>query len=105
MQFLKTLFWVVVAVIAVVFSIRNWHPAVTINLWGGMQADVKLPLLLLGAWLLGFLPPFIVFRATRWRLRRRLESAERALADARPPETVVPAAEEEPVLPVPPVLS
>lgn len=79
MQFLRTLFAVVVAVVAVVFSLRNWT-AVTIHLWGGIDADVKLPVMLLAAFLLGFLPMFMLHRASRWSLRRRLETAERAVA-------------------------
>ena len=54
MQFLKTLFWVVLAVVLVLFAHANWNP-VTLNLWGGLEADVKLPALLIGAFLLGFL--------------------------------------------------
>lgn len=88
MQFLRTLFWVVVAVAAVVFATRNWN-TVTINLWGGLQADVKLPMLVFGAFLVGLLPPWILHRATRWSLRRRLESAERALSEARGYESAV----------------
>ncbi len=79
MNFLRTLFWVVVTVIAAIFSARNWT-AVTIHLWGGIDADVKLPVMLLVAFAAGLIPTFIVHRATRWRLRRRLETAERALA-------------------------
>lgn len=82
MQFLRTLFWVVIAVAAVVFATRNWN-TVTISLWGGLQADVKLPVLIFGAFLVGLVPPWILHRATRWSLRRRLESTERALSEAR----------------------
>jgi len=82
MQFLRTLFWVVVAVAAVAFSYNNWHN-VQLSLWGGLLADVNLPLLIFGAFLLGLLPPYILHRATRWSLRRRLEAAERQLAEAR----------------------
>jgi putative membrane protein len=82
MQFLKTLFWVVLAVAAVVFAMRNWT-VVTVNLWGGMLVDAKLPILLFGAFALGFLPTFAVHRATRWRLRRRLDNHERVIADMR----------------------
>jgi hypothetical protein len=43
------------------------------------------------AFLLGAVPFWIMARATRWRLKRRLESAERALsaavAAAAPPST------------------
>lgn len=82
MQFLKTLFWVMIAVIAVIFSYRNWLP-VTVHLWGGLEADIKLPILMLIAFLVGFLPWYILHKTTRWQLRRRLDAAQRALAEAR----------------------
>lgn len=86
MQFLKTLFWIVLTVIAVAFAFKNWNP-VTIFLWGNIVADVKLPILLLGAFLLGLLPMFVLHRATRWRLRRRLEDTRRELSEVRSAET------------------
>ena len=76
MQFLKTLFWVVLAVIAVLFAKANWLN-IELRLWGGLVADVKLPILLLGFFLLGFLPTLIVHRARLWSLKRRLEPLER----------------------------
>jgi uncharacterized integral membrane protein len=76
------LFWVVVAVVAVIFSYNNWK-VVNLSLWGGLVADINLPLLIFGAFLLGLLPPYILHRATRWSLRRRIEMTERALAEAR----------------------
>ena len=82
MQFLKTLFWVVLAVAAVIFAMRNWTP-VTVNLWGGLLIEAKLPVLVFGAFLVGFLPTFGWHRAARWRFQRRLDSHERALADMR----------------------
>jgi putative membrane protein len=105
MQFLRTLFWVVVAVIAVIFSVRNWTP-VTIHLWGGIDADVKLPVMLAAAFALGLVPMFIVYRATRWRLKRRLETVERALAISLP--TASPPASpllEPATVPVPPAVA
>ncbi len=82
MHFLRTLFWVVVAVVAVVFSIRNWTPVV-IHLWGGLDADVKLPVLLMIAFLIGFVPWFTLYKASRWQLRRRIETVQRALDEER----------------------
>lgn len=76
MNFLRTLFWVVVAVSLAIFSSRNWND-VTVNLWGNLQADVKLPMLLLVIFLIGFLPPFFILRGHIWRLKRRLAIAER----------------------------
>jgi lipopolysaccharide assembly protein A len=86
MQFLKTVFWAVVAVAAAIFAFNNWTP-VTISLWNGLQLDTQLPMLLLIAFLIGLLPTFILHRATRWSLRRKLDSVERTLADVRAPAT------------------
>lgn len=74
MQFLKTLFWVILAVAVVLFASSNWTTIVTVNLWSGLQADIKLPVLAIGAFLLGFLPTFLVYRTRVWGLSRRLES-------------------------------
>lgn len=109
MQFLKTLFWVMIAVAAVIFAFNNWE-VVQVRLWSGLILDAKLPVLLLIAFLTGFLPPLLLLQASRWRLRRRLDAAERALAeirhaDAPPP---VPPADEPPAPApafVPPVMS
>lgn len=89
MQFLRTLFWVVIAVVAVIFAFNNWTQ-VTVSLWGGLRVDAKLPILLLVAFLIGLLPLFVVHRATRWTLRRRLDNAERSLAELRGLPATVP---------------
>lgn len=86
MQFLKTIFWAFVAVVVAIFAYNNWTP-VTLNLWNGLLLETKLPVLLIAAFLLGLLPTFLLHRATRWRLRRKLESVERTLADVRTPPT------------------
>ena len=83
MQFLKTLFWVAIAVILVLFAMANWQP-VTLKLWGGLEADVKLPVLVIASILLGFLPTFIIYRARMWSLRRRFEPLERTVSSAPP---------------------
>ena len=76
MNFLRTLFWVVVAVSLAIFANRNWGD-VTVNLWGNLQADIKLPILMLVVFLIGFLPPYFILRGKLWNLRRRLAIAER----------------------------
>jgi lipopolysaccharide assembly protein A len=96
MQFLKTLFWVVLAVTLVLFSMTNWNAA-TINLWGGLQADVKLPVLVLLAFLIGFVPTFAYYRTRIWSLKRRYEMAPQASvanAPVAPAPRPDPAAEE-----------
>jgi lipopolysaccharide assembly protein A len=81
MQFLKTLFWVALGIVLVLFSVENWSP-VTIELWGGLAADVKKPVLVLVAFLLGFLPTLLIYRTRLWTMRRKLETAERNVAMA-----------------------
>ena len=78
MNFLKTLFWVVIAVSLAIFANRNWND-VTLALWGNIQAEVKLPFLLLVIFLAGFLPPYFIMRGRVWRLKRKLLIAERPL--------------------------
>ena len=107
MQFLKTLFWVILAVVLVLFASANWN-IVTVELWGDLQADVKLPVLVIGAFLLGFVPTLVIYRARLWSLKRRLEaqaqvhvanmpgSVSAASAPAAPPARGMPAAEPEP---------
>jgi hypothetical protein len=64
---------------------------VTLNLWGDIQADIKIPLLLLVVFLLGFLPTWLVMRARVWSLNRRIEALDRQRATAVEP---APAPEE-----------
>ncbi len=83
MQFLKTLFWVVLTVVLVLWAKANWF-SVTLKLWGGLEADVKLPVLIFGAFLLGLLPTLIVHHARLWSLRRGIQSADRTLVTTVP---------------------
>lgn len=76
MQFLKTLLWVLISVVIALFSFRNWFD-VTINLWGDIQADIKLPVLLLAAFLIGFAPTWSVLRTRLWSHQRRIDAMER----------------------------
>ncbi|HUE80151.1 MAG TPA: hypothetical protein VMN38_11030 [Sphingomicrobium sp.] len=84
MQFLKTLFWVLLAVVIVLFASRNWFDA-TLNLWGDIQVDIKVPLLLALMFVLGFLPTFLIYRARLWTLRRRIAAQERQPVPAAAP--------------------
>jgi uncharacterized integral membrane protein len=90
MRFLSTLFWVLLAVTVVLFGSRNWSD-VTLNLWGDIQADIKVPLLMLIVFLIGWLPTWLVMRARIWSLNRRIEGLERQRITA----TAEPAAAEE----------
>lgn len=79
MQFLKTIFWVLIAVLVALLASRNWLP-VPLWLWGDIVVDIKLPLLLLLTFLLGWLPTWLIMRARLWTASRRLEALERSQA-------------------------
>jgi putative membrane protein len=85
MQFLKTLFWVLLAVLVVLFASRNWFD-VTLDLWGDIQADVKIPILMLIAFVIGWLPTWLIMRAKIWGHRRKIEALDRQRATAPAPE-------------------
>ena len=95
MQFLRTVFWVVLAVVGVIFSFNNWQ-IVSIKLWGDIIVDTPLPILLFVVFMLGLLPTLILHRATRWNLNRKLEVANRNLTETR---AVVDPVRVEPVPP------
>ena len=97
MQFLKILFWCLLAFVAALFTYGNWD-RVDLHLWSGLIANVNLPLLLLVTFLVGFLPTHFYHSIMRWRQRQRLAAAEQTLADTRalilvptPPAAVPPA--------------
>ena len=79
MRFLNTLFWIVIAALVSVVSARNWRD-VTVDLWGNLQADIKMPILLLIAFLIGLVPTWLIFRAKLWRVNNRVTIAQRNLA-------------------------
>ena len=82
MQFLKTLFWVLVAAVLTVFAFNNWDP-VTVNLWRELKLQTFLPVLVIGAFLVGVLLIWLPHRAQRWSWKRKVDAAERKLADER----------------------
>lgn len=93
MQMLRTIFWVITAVVIVLFAMWNWAP-VSVKIWPeigtaqGLRLDTFLPMLILGAYALGAVPVWLVYRASRWNLTRRVENAERQLADLRQQNTI-----------------
>lgn len=91
MQFLRTLFWVVIAAFVAIIASENWRD-VTLDLWGNLQADIKLPVLLFVTFLLGFLPTWLIMRGKLWRLQRRLAPEEQVTPI--PPAPSAPPAED-----------
>ncbi|WCT72026.1 LapA family protein [Sphingomonas naphthae] len=95
MNFLKTLFWIAITVIAVVFATNNWRP-VSINLWAGQVADANLPVALFIAFLIGFLPTWAWHRAKLWHLRRQLPAPIPSVPSV-PPTPVIDAVPARPI--------
>jgi hypothetical protein len=101
MQFLRTAFWVIIAVAIALFSKANWEIApsytgrVPVKLWADIILEVRLPVLIIAAFLLGLVPMWGFARISRWRIKRRLETAEQALAASVAPPAP-PSAQERP---------
>ena len=103
MQIVRTIAWVLLLVVLLVFSINNWNP-VEVTIWDGLVLETKVPALVVLAFLLGLVPMWLLHQATRWRLQRRiagLESAARAAAMPAPPATPIPMAGAAPPSPAP----
>lgn len=82
MGMVRTIIWVLLTVILVVFAMANWTP-VTVTVWPDYVLDTKLPVVILGSFLVGSLPMWIALRTSRWSLKRRLDHSEKQLADLR----------------------
>lgn len=93
MGILRTIIWVLLTAVLVIFAMANWR-VVTVTIWPGWEAETKLPLVILASFLIGAVPMWVALRTTRWSLKRRLDGNERQLADMR-------ALANRPVEPVP----
>ena len=90
MPFVKALIWVAFVIILVIFAVNNWVP-VTIALWGDLLLDTKLPVLIIGAFLIGWLPTWLWLRGSKWRMGRQMERMQSS-----PPRAPLNAASEAP---------
>ncbi len=92
MQVIRTIFWVLILVVLIVFTAFNWT-SVEVKLWENMIVETKIPALVIVSFLLGLIPYWLIHRGTKWRLNRRigaLESAARTTAANRPVPAVEP---------------
>ena len=95
MQIVRTVVWVLVLVVILLFTLGNWDQQVTVRIWDNLVWDTRLPAVVIVSFLLGLLPMWILLRGTSWRLNRRiehLENATRTTAAHRP----MPVAESDP---------
>jgi lipopolysaccharide assembly protein A len=99
MQAIRTIIWVIIAVVLTIFAAMNFEP-VTVRIFPGNPgtvAEMPLALLIVLVALLAFLPPFLLNLGNRWRLTRKIQSQEdtinllRTPAPAPAPVAVAPA--------------
>ena len=81
MKTVKTIIWVVVIIGWLLFSAANWT-TVEVKIWEGLVLETKLPALVVVAFLLGLLPMWILAKAGRWQLKRRINALENAASSA-----------------------
>ncbi len=78
MQIVRTVVWVLLLVALLLFSLNNWHP-VEVRIWEGLVLETKLPALVFVAFLLGLLPMWLLSKAGKWRLNRRINALENSV--------------------------
>src|SRR5678815_5906412 len=79
MQIVRTIVWVLLLVVLLIFSINNWNP-VEVKIWEGLVLETKVPALVVLAFLLGLVPMWLMHRVSQWYYKRRLGSLESAAA-------------------------
>lgn len=85
MQFIKILLWVLLLVGSFIFWWSN-EARTTLDL-GAAVVEARVSTFVLFAFLVGFLPTWLLSRGTKWRLTRRIKTLEEA---ARPTPTPTP---------------
>ena len=66
MGILRTIIWVLLTAVLVIFAMANWL-AVTVTIWPGQVLDTKLPVLILASFLIGSVAMWTALRTTRLR--------------------------------------
>jgi uncharacterized integral membrane protein len=98
MQFIRTALAVIAGIVLLIFSVNNWKP-VEVRIWDTLVLDTKLPAVVVVSFLLGLVPMWLISKAGRWRLKRRIQTLENAVLAAS--QTVItpsaPAPAPEPV--------
>lgn len=91
MQFIKILFWVLLLVATFIFWWTN-EARSSLDV-GAAVIEARVSTFVVGAFLIGFLPTWMVLRGFRWRLTRRIKTLEDS---ARPATAPTPTATRAP---------
>ncbi|MEY4720629.1 MAG: hypothetical protein RIQ46_354 [Pseudomonadota bacterium] len=83
MRMIRTLVWIVITAVLVAFIAMNWHRA-DVNFWpaeSGNYAHFQWPVgfIALFFFLLGLLPMWLLSKAGKWRLTRRISALENSV--------------------------
>lgn len=82
MQIIRTILWVLLIAGLLLFSVVNWDPTVTVRIWQGLVVDTKIPAIVVVSFLIGFIPMWLIYRASKWQLNRKIASLESAMRTA-----------------------
>ncbi|MBT2133446.1 DUF1049 domain-containing protein [Croceibacterium sp. LX-88] len=99
MKIVRTIVWVLLVVALLIFSINNWDPIV-VKIWENLVVETKIPALVVVSFLIGFVPMWLLHRASTWNYQRRITSLENAAKTAAmtstpPPPVAEPVVEDE----------
>lgn len=75
MRVIRTIVWLVLVVVLVLFSVTNWTP-VTIRIWEDLVWETRLPAVVVLSFLAGLVPMWLLHVTGRWRMRRRINALE-----------------------------
>lgn len=84
MHVIRTAILVVSLVILLLFSLNNWNP-VEVKIWDGLLLETRIPVLVAASFLLGLVPMWLLSKAGRWRLHRRINALENTMRSAAAP--------------------
>jgi putative membrane protein len=94
MQILRTILWIVITAILVAFIAMNWGRA-PVNIWpledGYLFFEWPVGIIALVFYLLGVVPVWLLYRAGRWRLLRRISNLENSVRAASAVQPTLPA--------------
>jgi uncharacterized integral membrane protein len=100
MQIIRTIFWVILLIALLLFSVNNWQD-VEVKIWEGLILQTKLPALVVVSFLLGLVPMWLLHKGARWRLTRRIGTLENSVRAASVSTPVVPIANTDNLAPAP----
>ena len=100
MQAVRTIVWVILAVLLTVFAVAN-SQVVAVSVWPGYVAELPLSILIILVFLVGFLPIFLMHVSNRWLMRRQIEAQKQTITSMKSSETKAVAVSDAPPVTAP----